>query len=359
MSGTKQRLASLASSLFYAARFVSIWLATGVLFIVCLIVAPETLNAASWSSMLPLMTFVAVAALGQTLVIMTGGIDLSIPGVIVLVAHVLVGVAGGSDGRLAFAVLACLGLSALVGFVSGVLVSVFRFNPLIVTLAVGQILFGLTLLYAKSVANESRVPDALGSFATKKLLGMNAIFWLGLGLTILLALLVRSTSLGRRFQSVGANPRAAWISGVHVQTHVLFAYVVAAVFSGISGILIAGFIQSPSLTLGDPYLLAPIAAVVLGGASLSGGLASVTSTWVAALFLTLLGQMLRILGLSSAAQFVVFGVAIIVGTVISGDRISALLSPMLQRQGAGAISGTDAPTGIEERGDSSEGKRPP
>ena len=81
---------------------------------------------------------------------------------------------------------------------------------------------------------------------------------------------------------------------------------------------------------GPPYLLAPIAAVVIAGASLSGGLASPVSTWVAALALTLLTQMLRILGLSTAMQFIVFGVAIIVGMLISGDRVAALLGRLLR-----------------------------
>jgi ribose transport system permease protein len=89
--------------------------------------------------------------------------------------------------------------------------------------------------------------------------------------------------------------------------------------------LLAGFLQSPSLVIGNPYLLGPIAAVVIGGASLTGGLASATSTWAAAFFLILLSQMLRVMGLPTALQFVVFGVAIIGGMVISGDRIVTLI----------------------------------
>jgi ribose transport system permease protein len=94
---------------------------------------------------------------------------------------------------------------------------------------------------------------------------------------------------------------------------------------GLGGILLAAFIRSPSLSLGDSYLLSPIAAVVIGGASLTGGLASAISTWGAAFFLTLLNQMLRVLELSSALQFVAFGVAIVGGMVISGDRIITLI----------------------------------
>ena len=103
----------------------------------------------------------------------------------------------------------------------------------------------------------------------------------------------------------------------------------ACVIYGLNGVLLAGFLQSPSLVLGTPYLLGPIAAVVIGGASLNGGLANAISTWAAAFFLTLLSQMLRVLGLPTALQFAVFGIAIIVGMVISGDRIVTLIENSL------------------------------
>jgi ribose transport system permease protein len=108
------------------------------------------------------------------------------------------------------------------------------------------------------------------------------------------------------------------------------AYVIASVLYGLTGILLAGFLQSPSLVIGAPYLLGPIAAVVIGGASLTGGLASALSTWAAAFFLVLLSQMLRVLGLPTSLQFVVFGVAIIGGMVISGDRIITIIENLFR-----------------------------
>jgi ribose/xylose/arabinose/galactoside ABC-type transport system permease subunit len=99
---------------------------------------------------------------------------------------------------------------------------------------------------------------------------------------------------------------------------------------GLAGILLAGFIRSPTLGLGTAYLLAPIAAVVIGGASLTGGLANVPSTWAAAFFLTVLSQMLRVLGLSSALQFVAFGIAIAGGMIVTGDRIITVVEHLLR-----------------------------
>jgi len=157
--------------------------------------------------------------------------------------------------------------------------------------------------------------------------------WTAIGVSLLLILLFRYTEIGRKFQAVGANPTAAWILGLRVNGYIILAYMGAAFLYGLSGILLAGFLQSPSLVLGVPYLLGPIATVVIGGASLSGGLASAASTWASAFFLTLLSQMLRVLGLPTSLQFVVFGIAIIGGMVISGDRIITAIENLLRNTG--------------------------
>jgi ribose transport system permease protein len=111
-------------------------------------------------------------------------------------------------------------------------------------------------------------------------------------------------------------------------------------------VLLAGVRISVDPSFGAAYLLAPIAAVVIAGASLSGGLASATSTWVAALALTLLNQMLLILGLSVGWQFIVFGAAIIVGMLISGDRVASLLGRLMRPKEAPAriAHGMNEPT---------------
>jgi ribose transport system permease protein len=146
-----------------------------------------------------------------------------------------------------------------------------------------------------------------------------------------MVIMLRYTEVGRKFQSVGANPVAAWIVGIRINVFIVFAYVAAGLLYGLGGTLLAGFLRTPSLSLGDPYLLAPIAAVVIGGASLTGGLASAISTWGAAFFLTLLSQMLRVLHLPTDLQFVAFGIAIVGGMVISGDRIITVVEGLVGR----------------------------
>ena len=207
-------------------------------------------------------------------------------------------------------------------------------ESLIVTLAVGQIVNGSMLAYADRVANEASVPAGFSAWITTPFaFGLNNVESTAIGISLLLVLIFRYTEVGRKFQSVGANPTAAWILGLRVNGYVILAYMAASFLYGLSGVLLAGFLQSPSLVLGVPYLLGPIATVVIGGASLSGGLASAASTWASAFFLTLLSQMLRVLGLPTSLQFVVFGIAIIGGMVISGDRIITLIENLMGNTG--------------------------
>jgi ribose transport system permease protein len=108
--------------------------------------------------------------------------------------------------------------------------------------------------------------------------------------------------------------------------------VVAAMLYALAGILLAAFLRNPGATFGAPYLLGPIAAVVIGGASLTGGLASPLSTWAAAFFLAGLNQMMRVMGLPTALQFVVFGLVIIGGMLVSGDRIIRGVEQLLRER---------------------------
>lgn len=323
--------ATIAASAAVAARFLPIWLATAALAIVASIVAPAALGNTSWSFVLPYTTVLAVAALGQMLVIMHAGIDLSTPGVISFGGNLIAGVGAGSDHRLLLAIPLCLGLGALVGLANGVLVGLLRLNPLIVTLAVGQIVLAWSSKYSReNVTNQPNVPGALSSWATSRPLGISTVFWTGAALTLVVALVLRYTTAGRRFQAVGANPRAAWIAGLRVRTHLVLAYTAAGTLYAVAAILLAGVRISIDPAFGTEYLLAPIAAVVIAGASLAGGLASATSTWMAALALTFLTQMLVIMGLSAAMQYVVFGAAIVAGMLVSGDRVAALLGRWLR-----------------------------
>ena len=323
---------TVLSNLLFGTRFVTIWIAMAILLVICKIVAPSTLSSASWSSLLPLGSVVAIVALGQMLVIMMGGIDLSMAASISLLANILVGHSKGSNDKLLEAIVVVFVVAAVIGLVNGLLVAVLELNPLIVTLSTSLILLGINTEYRAGVTNSTTVPDSLADFAyIGKVFGISKTFWFVVILMVALGVVLRSTTVGRRFQAVGANRRAAWMAGIRVRLYVTGAYVLAAMAAGLAAIFIAGILVSPGVDPGVTYLLGPVAAVVLGGAALSGGLASPTSTWLAAFFVTLLNQMLKVLGLSNASQYVVFGAAIVVGMLISGDRIAEFIGRLLLR----------------------------
>jgi ribose transport system permease protein len=345
MTSTRSAPSSALTSLVVGSRYMPVYLALALLVIVASIWAPRTLDGGTVRSIAPLAAVLALTALGQMLVVMTGGIDLSVPGTMSLAAVIMVGVGAQSNDRIVAAIFIALGAAALVGLVNGILIGGFKLNPLIVTLAVGQIATGTVFRYARSFPIQNPVPVGWTEWTTNRILGMSAVFWIGLALTLVLSLGFRYTVVGRRFQAVGANPIASDVVGVRVTMNRILAYVVAAAFYATAGLALAGILRTPGAFVGTQYLLAPIAAVVIGGASLAGGQASAVSTFAAAVFLTGLNQMMRIMGLPTALQFVVFGLVIIGGMLLSGDRIIrgveyALRDRKRTRRAQAAIAGT-------------------
>jgi ribose transport system permease protein len=319
---TATRSSSTAlTSFVVASRYLPVYLAVIVLIVVASNWAPNTLSSVSLRAIAPYGALLGITALGQMLVIMTGGIDLSTPGTVTLAAAIMVGVGQSADDRIGLAIVTALAVGAAIGLINGILIGGLKLNALIVTLAVGQVVIGVVNRYGRTFPVQSQVPSGWSSWTFTRIFGMSPVFWLGLLLTIALIFGFRYTSVGRRFQVVGANPVASRVVGIRVNGHQILVYVVAAVFYAFAGVALAGLLRTPGVAAQTQYLLGPIAAVVIGGASLTGGLASALSTFVAAIFLTGLNQMLLTLGLPTALQFVVFGLVIIGGMLVSGDRI--------------------------------------
>ena len=312
---------SALTSFVVASRYLPVYIALVLLVIVASIWAPATLSRVALRAVAPYAAVLGIAALGQMLVVMTGGIDLSVPGTMSLAAVITVGVGDGSNENIWLAIAVALAAGAVIGLVNGILIGGLKLNALIVTLAVGLIVVGVVNRYGSTFPVQSPVPTGLSDWTSTRFLGVSPVFWIGVGLTIVLIVGLRYTAVGRRFQAVGANPVASHVVGVRVNLNQILVYVVAAVFYAIAGVALAGLLRNPGVAVGSQYLLGPIAAVVIGGAALTGGLASPLSTFVAAIFLTGLNQMLRTMGLPTSLQFVVFGLVIIGGMLVSGDRI--------------------------------------
>jgi ribose transport system permease protein len=312
---------SALTSFVVASRYMPVYIALLVLVIVASMWAPAALGGVSVRAIAPYGAILGITALGQMLVVMTGGIDLSVPGTMSLAAVIIVGVGDGSNENIAIAIATAVAVAAIIGLVNGILIGGLKLNALITTLAVGLIVIGVVNRYGSTFPTSSPVPRGLSEWTSNRVSGVSPVFWVGAALTIVLILGLRYTAVGRRFQVVGANPVASHVVGVRVNLNQILVYVVAAVFYALAGVALAGLLRTPGVAVGRQYLLGPIAAVVIGGASLTGGLASPLSTFVAAIFLTGLNQMLRTMGLPTSLRFVVFGLVIIGGMLVSGDRI--------------------------------------
>jgi ribose transport system permease protein len=320
--------APIARGLLFQMRFMAIWIAIVGLLVVCAVIVPRSLLPSTFLAIIPLAAFLGIAAIGETIVLMARGIDLSIPAVITLSSTVLLGFSAGHEDAISGAVFGALFFATMIGLINGFLVAVLELNALIVTLAVGAITTGATLWYRDSLPQESHVSPGMAAWGDARFLGINYSVLVLAAVAIILNLILRRTTIGRRFAAVGANPRAAWIAGINVAAYQMAAYTAAAFLYGIAGILVSAFIRNPTLRVGEPYLLAPIAAAVLGGTAMSGGIGSMVAVAGAALFLTQLSQMLVMLGLSSAVQFVIEGIAIALGMALSRINLLQMASAL-------------------------------
>jgi ribose transport system permease protein len=303
-------------------RFGAIWIALIALMLTLRVFLPRSVETGALMAVLPLAAFLAIASIGQTLVMMTGGIDMSGPSTVTIASVTLLAVSGGSDDRLVVSILAALAVAVLVGGVNGLMVAVFRLNSLIVTLSVGALIGGTALWLWQSLSTESSVPPSLANFASNRVAGLPITFLISMGLAIVAAVVLGRTLVGRRFEAIGVSPRAAYATGARTWLYQAGAYVVASLLYGALAVLLSGFLHNPTLDVGAPYMLAPVAAAVLGGTAINGGVGNVISVAGAALFLVQLEQSLKMLGLDTSWQTVIQGCAIGIGMWLSEGRSS-------------------------------------
>ena len=264
----------------------------------------------------------AILAACQTLTFLTGGIDLSV-GAVASMSGFVVATLVGPQG-LGVALLVALVIAALVGFLTGVGVGVFRVHPLIMTLGMGLVVLGLANVWQLvMVKTGSGVPDVLrwlGSGLSFDMLPNGLLVFVPLAALILL--LLRSTGYGRLLYAVGDNPVAARLSGARSWQVLTVLYMLSAVLAAIAGFLYSGLSNVASVTLVDTAVLPSVAAAVIGGTSIMGGRGGYAGTIVGALILTVLTSLLSALGFPEAVRQILFG-SIIVAVAAAYTRVTA------------------------------------
>jgi ribose transport system permease protein len=300
---SRLRLPALGMDLTELPLAAKAFIATAILVLIGGIAAPSTISTAAILSTLPYFAILAVASIGQHLVIQQRGLDLSTAGVMSFCAVVVTKLPDSSTdtGVVIFWIFGALATGALIGAITGLIVTLLQVPPLVTTIGVNAILFGLTYFVSTGASVQS--PPMMVKFFTGSFLYVPTLVWMLILVAGVTVFVLTVTTVGRRFIAVSVNPAAAHVVGVPLKAYSILTYTIAGLMYAIAALMLSGYLVSPTVLCGLPYLLGTIAAVVVGGNPL-GGLTkgSVVATVIGAFFLTYLAQLVTALGFGSSAE---------------------------------------------------------
>ena len=276
-------------------------------------------NFGYWNTLLVLSSFLAILALGQGAVILTGGLDLSIPWTIALSGVLVAGIVQGSNAALIYAVPIVLIVAAVIGFLNGLGIVALGLSPIVVTLAMNGILQGVALLWSDGTPSGFAAP-ALRWVMTGHVLGVTPVVPLLVVFVTAAVLLLGRTAFGRRVYAIGNSMEAARLSGVATGRVLILVYILSALCAALVGILLTGFSGQASLGMGDDYLLPSIAVVVVGGALITGGRGHYLGMLGGALLLTAMQMLLAGTSLPYAFRAVFFGFVILAAVIALREK---------------------------------------
>ena len=267
--------------------------------------------------LLELAAVIGIVSIGQTLVVIAGGIDLSV-GAIVTVSAVgvpLATIAGDPTGGLA--ILIVLAAASGIGMLNGLGVAFLRVHPMIMTLAMATFLQGVLILIAGGTAVSAGSP-ILAFLGNARPLGIPAGVLLWIVASALALVLLHATPFGARVFALGANPLAAALSGINTRATTVAVYAISGFTAGLAGVVILGMNGQGYVGIGDPYLLASIAAVVLGGTSILGGAGTYAGTIPGAVLLVTITALITVVNASPGWRSILFGSLILILLLFSG-----------------------------------------
>ena len=291
-----------------------------LLVVVIGVISPEFRTLSNFLSLLRQSSINGFIAFGMTCVILTGGIDLSVGSVLALSTALCAGfITNGVPVGLAMVLALIIGTA--LGAVSGLLVTKGRLQPFIATLITMTVYRGATMIFmdGKPISN-------LGDSFTLKVVGKGNFYHIPIpAITFVVMFLIfmfvlEKTTFGRRVYATGSNEQSAKLAGINVNRTKLITYAISGCMSALSGLILLSRLSSAQPTLGSGYELDAIAAVALGGTSMSGGRGRVWGTFVGILIIAVLNNGLNILGVSSYYQDVVKGIVILIAVLSDRNR---------------------------------------
>ena len=269
---------------------------------------------------LSLAVFMVIVGLGQMFVITLGpgNVDLSVPANIGLASAVAMKVMDGSDAAVAAGLAAALATGLAIGCANYLLIRMLRIPPIVATLSAGFIIQSIDISYGRGL--QIKPPPGFADFTNIQFGGVPLLAIAGALFTFAAGILLARTVYGRSVTAIGQNPRAAWLAGVANERVRFLTYAFCGALGGLDGALLAGYFRGANVDLGNEYLLASIAVVVIGGTSVAGGKGNVPGLWGAALFLVLLLTMLNTFGVSAGVRLVATEIVIVAVITIAGGR---------------------------------------
>jgi ribose transport system permease protein len=282
---------------------------------------PGTVNPVWLSNTLLFAAPLGILAAGQTMVMLTGGIDLSVVSVAMGSAFLMTTTALKFGNLTAVAI--GLGLGLVVGLINGVGVALLGVQPLVMTLGTGLMTQGIIIVYSQRIlASRSIVPDFIHAIGSDRLGIIPFDLFLWLPIAALVMVVLKQTGFGRLLYAIGDNSEGCRLAGVRVWRLLLIDYVVCALLASIAGFVLVGHTNSADLSLASTYLLPSIAAVIIGGTSIFGGRGGYSGTIIGALILTVLDGLLTLLDSPEPIKQILYG-AIIFTLATAYSRLTA------------------------------------
>jgi len=274
-----------------------------------------------FNALLLFTAFLAILGLGQGAVIISGGLDLSVAWCITFPAIIVTTYCFGQNGPAYWAIPLALLAGVAIGFLNGIAIVLFSLSPIIVTLAMGGVLEGVSLIFSNG-SPIGNAPPVLRWFVSGRLLGITPIGWFLAAFAIVAVIALNRTTFGRRLYAVGNSVRVAKLSGIRTGRTIVGAYMLSGFCSALVGVLLSGFSGQAFFGLGDPYLLQSIAVVVLGGTLITGGRGHYIGILGGALLFTALGSMLSGTTLPEAVRSIIYGLVLLGAIVALRERTS-------------------------------------
>jgi len=297
-------------------RYGLLW-ALGFLILALSLLSPYFLSTANLLNVLRQVSINAILALGMTVVILKGGIDLSVGSLLALAGALAAGFAlSGFPPPLAMGL--GVGIAVALGTLQGLLVAYAGLPPFIVTLAGLTAFRGLTLVYTDG-RPITGLPDPFLFLGNGTLLGIPVPVMVMLSFLLLTHLLLQNTALGRYLYAIGGNEESARLSGVPVARIKVFAYAYSGLAAGFAALVLTGRLNSAQPTAGTGFELDAIAAAVVGGTSLAGGRGTAWGTFLGALIIGVLNNGMNLLNVSSFYQLIAKGAVIVLALLV--DRL--------------------------------------